>query len=208
MVGSQLPGWLVFGANKENAFYSQRVMRTFLGGWTSGSALTLTSFGMWTSPPGLCSRTLSWLCFLNTGWIPSWSLLGNPQDSSAPASACSRVVPELGFLCHFRSLVCGVQLTDTEYSVRTAAGRNRNTTSQFPSGDLGCWHWRRSPPHESPSSGLASKTRTLDHHHNPRAQIHTPRLCCLLVTRGFSNSRILTPWVGLYSVMSEACVRK
>ena len=50
MVWSQLPGWLVFGANKENAFYSQRAMRTFLGGWTSGSALTLTSFGMWKLP--------------------------------------------------------------------------------------------------------------------------------------------------------------
>ena len=68
--------------------------------------------------------------------------------------------PKPGFLCHFQSLVCGVQLTDIEYPVKTAAGRSRNTTSQFPSGGLGCQHWRRSPPRESPSSGLASKTRT------------------------------------------------
>ena len=117
------------------------------------------------------------------------------------------MVPKLGFLCYFRSLVCGVQLPDTEYSVRTPAGRSRNTKSQFPSGDLGCWHWRRSPLRESfiragqQDSNFGSLPQSQSSNSHP-----VPLL--LLVTCGFSNSRILTPWVGLYSVMPEDYVIK
>lgn len=100
-----------------------------------------------------------------------------------------------------------MQLTDTEYPVRNAAEQIRNTTSWFPSGGLGCHHWRWSLRGESSSSGLASKTRTLDHCHNPIIKF----ACCVFVVAG--NLWVLKfqdplPWVGLYSVMSEDSVRK
>ena len=116
--------------------------------------LTRQFWFMWWGRHSRCSQTAQ------SCWLPRQRETYKCPEHFRPKPELLAPYPKLGFLCHFRSLACGVQLTDTEYSVGTAAGRSRNTTSQFPSGDLGCPRWRRLPLRDSPSSGLASKTRT------------------------------------------------